>query len=249
MKSNTLLISLLLISLLVGCHQNTDITIEKEQVLAPSLDWDYFDTQSIALNELTTDSEAATDRTRSITRSPVYLLLGEEMITVGESKLSRGNHMINMKYEFDALPKNHAYTIWAVVFNNPEHCATLPCSAADLDNPDVLLDALFIGGAVTPRGFGHSKAVVTGGLREGDTSGSLFGELFNLPSVGLLDTRKAEVHLILRSHGPKIRELVREQTTSYSGGCFNPLPDFTEIPDEPGECADIMGSIHLGSGQ
>ena len=249
MKNYSFLTCLLVVGLLTGCHKDLKVEMEKEKPIMPSLNWDYFDTQALPLNELAASTEEAIDRTRSVTRSPVYLLLGDEMITVGASNLSRGNLMINMKYEFDALPKNHAYTIWAVVFNNPEHCGTVPCSGADLNVPEVLVDALYMGGAVTPRGFKSSKAVVTSGLREGDTSGSLFNELFGLPSVGLLDTRKAEVHLILRSHGPVINELRREQTTSYTGGCFNPLPDFTEIPDERGECADIMGSIHLGSGE
>jgi len=40
---------------------------------------------------------------------------------------------------------------------------------------------------------------------------------------GLLNAMGAEVHLILRSHGPIIQELLTEQLFTVWGGCPNPV--------------------------
>ncbi|MGM0458521.1 MAG: hypothetical protein ACQERO_04185, partial [Bacteroidota bacterium] len=70
-------------------------------------------------------------------------------------------------------------------------------------------------------------------------------ELFGLPSFGgLQDADAAEIHAVLRSHGPKVPGLVNEQINSYKGGCEVNFPAFTEIPDEVGECGDIIAAIH-----
>ncbi len=66
-----------------------------------------------------------------------------------------------------------------------------------------------------------------------------------MPSFGgLQDARQAEIHLVLRSHGPKIPGQINAQISSFQGGCTTNLPPFTEVPDEIGECADIHASIH-----
>ncbi|MFQ5709341.1 MAG: hypothetical protein ACE5HO_17930 [bacterium] len=76
----------------------------------------------------------------------------------------------------------------------------------------------------------------------GDLSGSLL-PLFGLEPVGLLDPHGAEVHMIVRSHGPAIPGKIDEQIGSFDGGCTAFL-DPPEVPDEVGECADIQFSVH-----
>ncbi len=62
---------------------------------------------------------------------------------------------------------------------------------------------------------------------------------------GLWDVQKAQIQLLLRSHGPAVPGMVEEQIRSYGGGCTEFLPPFSEIPDAVGECAEVLVSVHL----
>jgi hypothetical protein len=91
-----------------------------------------------------------------------------------------------------------ASTNWFVVFNNPNGC-TDPCGEDDViaglppveDGGPAGVGIHFAAGHVAGSSSWHSA----GSLREGDTSGMLFG----LP---LQDAMTAEVHIVARSHGP-----------------------------------------------
>jgi hypothetical protein len=62
----------------------------------------------------------------------------------------------------------------------------------------------------------------------GDTSGALFGP-------ALLDPFKAEMHLVIRSHGQPLSGMIEEQISSFNGGC------------PPNTCANVQASIHQPS--
>ena len=49
--------------------------------------------------------------------------------------------------------------------------------------------------------------------------------------------------MVLRSHGPAVPGIIKEQIGSYEGGCTTNFPAFTEIPDEVGECGDYEVAI------
>jgi len=57
-------------------------------------------------------------------------------------------------------------------------------------------------------------------------------------------TFSAEVHIVLRSHGPAIPGIIDEQISTFEGGCIIFFDPFTEIPDDVGECGDIEFAIH-----
>jgi hypothetical protein len=57
------------------------------------------------------------------------------------------------------------------------------------------------------------------------------------------DVDIAELHFVLRSHGPAIPGLVNEQINSYEGGCTTFFDPFTKIPMNKGECGDFLFSI------
>jgi hypothetical protein len=156
--------------------------------------------------------------------------------------LLRNNNKIKMTFKVDDLEPGYAYTIWWVVWNNPEEC-TVPFACGDADfaiADDVEVELMYAAGHVV----GNSgKGNFAGSLNEGDASGSI-NNLFGLPSYGgLHDARTAEVHLVLRSHGPAIPGQIDEQINTYEGGCVTNFPAFTEIPDEEGECGDYMFAI------
>lgn len=164
---------------------------------------------------------------------------------VGSSTLHRNANGISVNFKAEEVMPGHTFTVWWVVWNAPEECDG-PCDDPDFFNPDVLVEVLYAGGNVAGN---NGKINISAHLNEGDDSGSV-NELFGLPDVeggALIDALTAEVHVVLRSHGPKIPGMVNEQISSYVGGCDDPfafLP-FTEVPDEPGECGDIYFAVHV----
>lgn len=59
----------------------------------------------------------------------------------------------------------------------------------------------------------------------------------------LADPLNDEVHLVVRSHGPRIPGQVDEQILTAGGGCTSELPVGT-MPADPGECATVQLSVH-----
>jgi len=120
-----------------------------------------------------------------------------------------------------------AVTNWWAVFNNPEYC-TVPCGRDDLfagglridldDHPffdeiDGTVGLIFATGHTTTSGTWSSSAT----LAEGDVSGVLFG-------VALGDAETAEIHVVVRSHGPEAAMTLEEAVdavSSIGGGCSN----------------------------
>ena len=162
---------------------------------------------------------------------------------VGSSTLHRNSSGITVNFKTTALVPGHTYTLWWVIWNNPENC-TVPgaCTDADFALADAVeVEVMYAAGHVAGN---NGSGNFSGHLNENDASGTI-NPLFGLASYGgLLDAGKAEVHAVLRSHGPRIPGLVAEQIGSYVGGCSINLPPFSGIPDEVGECGDIYAAIH-----
>jgi hypothetical protein len=164
---------------------------------------------------------------------------------VGKSLLIRTQNGLTMALKTHLVPK-HTSTVWFVLFNNPENCDYCPCGGPNFED--------FFNGEETglvminAAGRVNSQTGVTefaGHLLEGDTRGSANEVVFGQPARALVDSRTAEVFLVVRSHGPAIPGEIREQTSIWEGGCTDFLLPFTEIPDEVGECADIQVSMHV----
>lgn len=145
------------------------------------------------------------------TETVLVVTLGDGT-TMGSSSLGRSAGGIRATIRTGGLTAGHAYTVWAVVFNNPGACDG-PCDAADLANPAAAAASLLGSGAVVR----SSRAVFTVQLLAGD---------------GLTDPHGAEVHFVVRTHGPAIPGLVAEQTSTLNGGC------------PPNTCANELAAIH-----
>ena len=172
-----------------------------------------------------------------LTSSPVIAIANG--VRTGESRLGRDLNRVGVAVHTNGIPNNQALTLWWVVFNNPQACATAPCNEQDLGNPAVEADILYAAGSVVSGGRASFNAT----LREGETAGSIAG-LFGLPAAsGLHDALTAEVHVVVRSHGPVIPNMLEEQLNSYGGGCSVELAPGT-MPSAEGECADIQFAIH-----
>jgi hypothetical protein len=177
---------------------------------------------------------------------------GTDMIVEdAQAILVRMYHGLSMTIETTGLEAGHVYTIWWVIFNKPENCSNGVCGPDDvflMDEGQFILtdDGLrqpnVAGREITQAsslratgniGYHDGTSVFRAHLPIGDTTDDMaFGP-------ALLDSMGSEVHLIIRSHGPIIPELLNEQLMTAWGGC----PD----PYDRSPCQDVQLAIFPAS--
>ncbi len=207
--------------------------------------------QESTLDSLPDDLEAVSAKASKKQTAPIGGLIGinNKPIT-GTSTLHRNKNGITVNFKAKNLYPG-AYTIWWVIWNNPQECLNPgECIENDFGTPGkVGVEVMYAGGHVVGK---NGKGNFSAHLNAGDDSPESMNTRFGFPSVGGLavgNTFDAEVHVVLRTHGPKVPGLVNEQISSYEGGCDTPflIPPFTEYPDEIGQCADIAAAIFAPS--
>ncbi len=136
----------------------------------------------------------------------------------GASVLTRYNAYVDATVSTTGLSANGAYSWWWVIFNYPQFCVDgcglddLPIGSTPISNgdPRVKASLLWGGGFVAD---GNGAADVSAHLDRGKSPGEVrFGP-------GLLKTRRADIHVVLRTHGPAAAGEVAEQVGSFNGGC------------------------------
>lgn len=176
----------------------------------------------------------------------------DSVVEDAEAILVRMHHGISMSINTTGLESGHAYTIWWVIFNHPENCSDGVCGPNDvflMDDEgqfiltdDGLRQANEAGREMTQVssfrataniGYEDGTSVFKAHLPVGDTTDDIsFGP-------ALLDSLGSEVHLVIRSHGPIIPEILNEQLMTAWGGC----PD----PYDRSPCKDIQIAIFPAS--
>ena len=165
---------------------------------------------------ITTNATAQSDKSGNVKTSlnPVRTGgTGPVMPATGTS-LSRNNGGVFFTTHVQGLTPGVVVTAWLVAFNNPQYCATSPCSVADIPNPDVDASPLYVGGRIVgPDGsatYGAYRAV-------DDATGWNGGGTGN----GLVNPLGAEIHIALRSHGPASADpaVLAQQLSMFNGGC------------------------------
>ena len=171
---------------------------------------------------------------------PVYEFTAEAALVPGaSSKITRNGHGATTTFHTSGLEHGHAYSLWLVVFNVPGECSG-PCDEPDVvPGTDAMVDLLAVSGHVVG---GSGKATFSGRRSVGDNSGSLFVQ-FGAPAPGLIYPYGAELHLVLRDHGPAIPGQIPNQIMSYEGGC-TPESSFG-LGDGDYMCEDIQFSVHM----
>lgn len=165
-----------------------------------------------------------------ITSRPVVVMATGAVQPTAGSTLFRNQDGVFFSFSTSGLTNGHAVTLWMAVFNNPEFCATSPCTPADFANPAVDGTLLNTGGRV----IGPDGSATYGAFRAvGDTTGARpnFGT-----GNGLVKPLSAEIHLVTRTHGPANlmdAMVLQEQLTMFFGGC----------PGGVG-CMNIHASVH-----
>lgn len=185
-----------------------------------------------------TPASADVERSRSaVTR----FLQPDQVIEDASSKLQRHDDHVTMAFQTSELTAGEAHTVWWVVFNNPEACYTSPCSLRDFP-PGLTPPGFGDGNAAAQSSQGYAAGHVVGGSGRATFAGRLVeGQPFQPGpgsfGPGLLDPERAEIHLVIRTHGPAIPGMVDYQIHSFNGGCF---------PGEPnvGLCRNLQASVH-----
>jgi len=139
---------------------------------------------------------------------------------------------------------NQATTMWWVIYNHPEYCATTPCTFDDFAVPEVEASFFNTGGRVSNRwGEVDLQGVVFAGAgRPGPDEPEGLG-------IGLTNPMGAEVHLASRTHGRDADTLAEEGileealSSLFGGGC--PFDTLDPEAENPNGCTDPTITFHL----
>jgi hypothetical protein len=152
----------------------------------------------------------------TISSSEMSRVSNGTVVAGSASQLVRNNNGLTTSVNTSDLTPG-VYTLWWVIFNNPENCVVPhQCSVpADLLDPSqqaaVQSSAVNAAGhLVSSNGIGNFGAWIGIG-------GPYSGEL--LAGPGLLDIRGADILLVVRYHGPALQHQLIEQMTTFTGGC------------------------------
>jgi hypothetical protein len=165
------------------------------------------------------------------------------------SIVNRLENGLSMALHTSNLVPGDAYTVWWVIFNAPEKCTDGVCNEDDLFVIDAATSSIAIDEygqrVMDPAGLENANISIqyaTGGLVDAEGNGNFAAAVGvgNVPGViagpGLIDPQTAEVHLVVRSHGPVIADALDAQIMAFGGGC--------EPADAP-PCADVQFAMHL----
>jgi hypothetical protein len=174
-------------------------------------------------------------RAGAATRTTSDVVQMSDGTTVGSSTLTRTDSGIALVLHTTGLQAGHTVTIWWMVFNHPEACISgaateTPddprCGMEDMHNPAAGLSVLYAAGNIVDE---DGEADFGAYLQEGDTDGAIMGL-----ELGLLDAAAADVHLVVRDHGPAKPGMIVEQIHTFDDFC-NPT------------CTDLQMSVHEAS--
>lgn len=162
---------------------------------------------------------------------------------VGDAFLLRTANGVSARATVDGLEPG-AYTVWWVVWNNPEACGADGCTDADFGTPGLDVDIGYAAGHVVD---GDGPVTFAAHLNEGEDLEGFPSEFGITSGSGLLDAEDAEVHLVIRSHGEPIPGLVGEMVGTFNAGCrydVFPVP-VAPVYGTPGPhlCEDMIFAI------
>ena len=240
--------TLLIITLMTACASSPEATPEPSAVFRPILPSapPTSAVPSPAEMELAAEPVVTTVSVQTFKWFGMNPNIGT-LIEGAESTLTRMPHGVSMTFKTVGLIPGDAVTMWWIIFNKPENCSNGECGLDDAFTSDESGQILFNeSGAPSPNidgreAVGFSSLKADGKVVENDGSADFRGHLpigdvtecFFGP--GLLDSMKAEFHLIARTHGPAIPGSTHVQLNSDWGGC-------AEMWKDP--CADLQVAVH-----
>ena len=168
-------------------------------------------TASLLLVAMAGPASAATSQT-----SEVYTFADlPALVDVGDAALVRNDNGVTVRATVEDVAPG-AYTLWWVVWNNPEVCGADGCTDADFGTPGLDVDIGYATGHVAGNG---GRLTLVAHLAEGGSLSGFPTEFGIASGRGLLDSLDAEVHIVIRNHGATIPGLVGEMTHTFAAGC------------------------------
>ena len=167
----------------------------------------------------------------------VHVLGSATVIPQAGASLSRNKEGALAAISTSGLTPGHVTTLWWVIFNNPEFCATPVCATSDFNNPLVNSSLQLGGGTIADAG---GRVSFMSYLAVGENTGFYLNPMFpNMPNPasGIVSTKKAQIHLAIRTHGAPNPDPVifNQQLTSFPGGCSVAVPP----------CATVQAAVFL----
>jgi hypothetical protein len=151
----------------------------------------------------------------------------------GDATLTRSKDGLSVDQDVQGLTPGYTYSVWWVIFDNPQGCVAATCAPSDLGIREAQ-GSLVNGGGFVAEGTAQSYS---SHLTRHDVEGRQvqMGD----PS-GIDNTYRAQVHLVLRSHGVAEANAVDRalQTSTFNGFCNLP-------PDPPGVCQNVSAAVFI----
>lgn len=139
----------------------------------------------------------------------------------GSVYLVRHKNQIKARMSLLNLPPNHSYTVWWVVFNDPDKCESGPTLCTEIDTINsVAKPAVYYATGFVSNSDGSAQIEMVTTDHDTDENLSVGGA--NSPSQSGLSRNnglKAAVQLAVRDHGPVEIGKVAEQTSDFEYGC------------------------------
>lgn len=159
----------------------------------------------------------------SISTAPVVNLSDLTPVAGASSKIVRNDNGVTVSVSTTVDPGT--YTMWMLLWNDPSLCGGgggLVCNPTMGDGPECVL---FTAGHVV----GNNGTLNYSGHRGVfDNSGAIGPPCAD----GLTNPQGAAIHLIIRSHGPKLPGQVNLQISTVDGGC------------DVNDCDDVQAAAH-----
>ncbi len=175
----------------------------------------------------------------SVSEAYDFAALPELVPVDGASMLWRTDSGIEWTFSTTGLRPMSPHTVWIVVFNNPEYCID-GCGDDDLppynENADPRVETSVLWGAGEIVGE-DGVATFQGTLVNGTTPSQVGW------GPGMINSEKAEIHLVLRHHNDIVTGDVGSQIATATGGnCPEPSPS----PISGSEvCPDVQFAVHV----
>ncbi|MGI9623390.1 MAG: hypothetical protein ACR2PK_11180 [Acidimicrobiales bacterium] len=158
------------------------------------------------------------------------------------TSLKRSSDSIDVAVHSRNLVPGNAYTVWLAIFNDPAGCVD-GCDGGDVfPGSPAAVSVIWSGVGGVANGGGNLNARAS--LSEGNPEG--YQQLFTSLGAGALDpgfvdAEGAEIHMIVRDHGPSTGSA--DQVSTFEGECTAPSSE--ELGNGSYVCVDIQFSLHF----
>ena len=156
---------------------------------------------------------------------------------VGEATLKRSKDGVRVEIDTTGLGPGDAYTIWWIIFNNPDACGEDECQGPDLGTAAVEGSVMNATGRVADAdGNAQFTAFLPVGFMHTEPASENVRQVFG---PGLQNLKGAVIHVVIRCHGEATGHF--EQISTLWGDCIADTSADTSAGGNTG-CFDIQAA-------